>query len=80
MDFNDLLNHEDEQLSEAALIVQQATEGLKQKMITQEQFDELMEDILQIDQMEELANDLERKILFKKAVDIFKMIIKAVPK
>ncbi len=80
VDFTDFIDNDDEEVSAAASLLAAAKQGLEEGELTREQFDELAEDALQITEMEELANDLERKIMIQKTVEIFKTIIKAIPR
>lgn len=80
MDFKDLFDHDDEEVRAAAKLLNEAKEGLESGQLTREQFDELVEDALQIREIDGLADDLERKIAMEKAIDLFKAIISAIPK
>lgn len=80
MDLIDLVNGDDEDISAAAALLEAARIGLQTGELTREQFDELAEDALQIEEMDELADDLERKIAVQDAIKIFKAIIGAIPK
>lgn len=80
MDFKDFIGDKDERISKAASILAEAKTSLEHGDLTREQFDEIAEDAMQITTVEDLADDLERKIAIQKAVDVFKMIIKALPK
>lgn len=80
MEFKDFFHHEDDKISEAARVLDEAKKALESGQFDQEQFDEIAEDVYQIVEMDELANDLERKIAIQTAIDIFKSIIRAIPK
>ena len=80
MDLNELLDSNDPLIRNAAMVVNEAKVGYEAGELTREQFDELVEDALQVAEVDELADDLERKIAVQKAVDVLKMVIKLVLK
>lgn len=79
MDFNDFYNHEEESVRQAATILAEAKQGFENGELTKEQYDELIEDVLQIEQMQELADSLERKIAIQKAAQLLMQLAKALP-
>lgn len=79
MNFNDLLHHEDSWIKTSARLVKECKAGLDNGQLSRAQFDELMEDIVQIETVDGLADDLERKIAVKEAIEIFKSVISAIP-
>lgn len=79
MDFSDFNNHEEESVRQAAAILAEARQGFENGELTKEQYDELVEDVLQIEQMQELADSLERKIAIQKAAQLLMQLAKALP-
>lgn len=79
MDFNDFYNHEEESVRQAATILAEAKQGFENGELTKEQYDEIIEDVLQIEQMQELADSLERKIAIQKAAQLLMQLAKALP-
>lgn len=79
MDFDDLLNHNDTWIKTSAELVRECKAGLESGQLSKEQFDELMEDVLQIEKVDGLADDLERKIVVQEAINIFKSVISTIP-
>ena len=79
-EFSDFFGSDDDEIRAAAMLLDEAKKGLESGVLTREQFDELVEDALQIQEMDELADNLERKIAIQKAIDVFKAILSAIPK
>lgn len=75
MDLSEFLNHDDENIRGVATIIEEARQGLESGDLTRQQFDEIVEDVLEIDRIDTLADDLERKIMIKQAIDKIKTII-----
>ena len=80
MEFGDFFSHDEQSVREAAEILAEAKQGVANGDLTQSEFEELAQDVLEIGQMQELADTLERKIAIQAAVDILSMLVKAVPK
>lgn len=79
MEFKDFLGHEEESVRNAAKILEEAKAGLEAGEITREQFNEIAEDVLQIEEITKLADDLETKIAVQKAVSVLRAIVSAIP-
>ena len=71
------IHDHDDRVSSAAELLFAAQQGYEAGEITKEQLDELAEDVLQIGEMQEFADDLERKIHIQKAFGVIKHIIKS---
>lgn len=79
MEFNDFLDHDEDSVRKAAEILEEAKTGLEEGMLSREQFDEIAEDVLQIEEMTKLADSLERKIAIQQAVSALRSIVSSIP-
>lgn len=80
MDFKDFIHHDEEKVRQAAQLLAEAKLEMEAGNITHEQFEELAEDILEIGEVNDLVDSLERKLAIEKAFSIFKLIMRAIPK
>lgn len=78
-EFSDYFDDDDDIVATAAYILDTARQGLEEGQLTREQFDELVEDTLQIEEIDELADDLERKNYVTKAFNLFKEMTGFIP-
>jgi len=73
-----LLTHEDELISGAAVIVVALLEDAKNGGITKDELEELVGDITNLEEINELANSIERKAKVAAAFDIIKDAVSAI--
>lgn len=76
MDFKDFFTHQEPSIVDAAHILAEAKEGVADGSLTQSEFEELARDVLEIQQMQDLADSLERKIAVQSAVDILMNLVR----
>jgi len=79
MKFEDFKYDNDDVVKEMAELLSQLEESLDNNELSRSEFDELSEDVLQIREVEEYANDLEKKIRVQKAITVFREIIALIP-
>lgn len=75
MALEDFLNHEEQSVRQAAQIL---IEAQQDPNLTQSEFEEIADDVLEVHEMQKLADTLDRKIAIQAAVDIMLMLIKKV--
>ena len=80
MKFEDFFDHEESSVADAAHILAEAKQAYDAGDLTYDEFQELSQDVLEIGQIEKLADTLERKIAIQKAVDLIKLVVNAIPK
>lgn len=80
MKFEDYATHEDDKVKEVASFLVQAKAALDSGDMSRSEFDEIAEDILQIQSVDDLAGDLERKIKIQKVFKALMTIVKLIPK
>lgn len=80
MDFVDFVHDKDGRISQAASLLDEARAGLQTGALTRAQFDELVEDIMEIGKVEDIADSLEQKIAVQKTFELFKTLLGAIPK
>lgn len=78
MDFIDFLSHEDKDVRQAAQMLETVKQAYKDKMITESEFKEISQDVIETIKVQQHASSLERKILLEQAVDAFQQILELV--
>jgi len=71
----DFLNHEDPIIREAAQQISVLNDGLYNDDLSKEQFEELVNDLLEVDEVRRMSDTLERKIKIIQAFNILKTIV-----
>lgn len=71
----DFFEHEDAIVADAAHQVSILNDGLRNEDLSQEQYDELVNDILEVEHIQELADSIKRKVAIHKTFEIIKKII-----
>ena len=79
MKFEDYATHEEESVREVASFLVQAKEALDAGDMSRSEFDEIAEDILQIDTVNKYTDVLERKIKIQTAFKALMAIVKLIP-
>ena len=67
MKIEDLLNSEDELVSKAASLVTEAKMAFDKSEIDQDQLNEIVNDATELKTIDELTDDLDRKVMVEKA-------------
>ena len=79
MKFEDYATHEEESVREVASFLAQSKEALDNGDMTRSEFDEIAEDLLQLELVEKYADELERRITIRKAFKALMSIVKMIP-
>lgn len=72
--FEDFFGHDEDAIRNAAVLLVEAKSAFDSGDITKSEFDELAEDILEIGEIDKLADNLDRRVAFKQALDGLKML------
>lgn len=80
MKFEDYATHREQAVREVASFLAQSKAALDAGDMSRSEFDEIAEDILQIDTVGDYAGDLERKIKIQKIFKALMTIVKLIPK
>jgi hypothetical protein len=78
MDMDDLIKHNDPYINQVVEIIQSAKKEYEDGNLTKEQLKEISDDVLQLDQIEHITTDLNRKILIEDALNILDEIIQRI--
>ena len=73
--FEEFLNHEDDDLADIARSLSDYETMLEVGQISESEFNELADDLLEYTKIDELSDDLERQVMYKKAFDALKKIV-----
>lgn len=79
MKFEDYATHEEESVREVVSFLTQAKKALDAGDMSRSEFDEIAEDILQIDTVGKYTDVLERKIKIETAFKALMTIVKLIP-
>jgi hypothetical protein len=79
MDILSLIKHKDPLVAKTAEKLQKYQAELAANEITQSEFDELTDDLLDLKKIDEYASSVETQIMLKEAFDIMVMIAKNIP-
>lgn len=71
---SDFVGHSDPIVNDMAMLLEEAKTAFESKAITKQQYQEIVEDITEIETINDLAGDLERKIRIQGIVDQLKSI------
>ncbi len=72
--FEDFFGHGEDAIRNAAVLLVEAKSAFDSGDITKSEFDELAEDILEIEEIDKLADNLDRRVAFKEALDGLKSL------
>ena len=72
--FEDFFGHDEDAIRNAAVLLVEAKSAFDSGDITKSEFDELAEDILEIGEIDKLADNLDRRVAFKEALDGLKSL------
>jgi len=72
--FEDFFGHEEDAIRNAATLLAEAKTAFDAGDITQSEFAELSQDILEIGEIDGLADDLDRRVAFGQALDWLKLL------
>lgn len=72
--FEDFFGHDEDAIRNAAVLLVEAQSAFDSGDITKSEFDELAEDILEIGEIDKLADNLDRRVAFKQALDGLKSL------
>jgi len=72
--FEDFFGHDEDAIRNAAVLLVEAKSAFDSGDITKSEFDELAEDILEIEEIDQLADNLDRRVAFKQALDGLKSL------
>lgn len=79
LNFSDFFDHEEPIISIAAKFLANVEEKYKAGEITSDEFKELANDAIEIQDMSGLADDLDRKLMISKALSTLKIIASFIP-
>jgi len=77
-ELNEFINHDDNIISSAAKDVNTLKDALDRGDITQDQFEELVNDNLELEEVRRMASNLDRKIMILQAFTAIRTIVGAV--
>ena len=72
--FEDFFGHDEDAIRNAAVLLVEAKSALRDGDISKSEFEELAEDILEIGEIDKLADNLDRRVAFKEALDGLKSL------
>lgn len=72
--FEDFFGHGEDAIVNAATLLREAKAALDNNDITQSEFNELAEDILEIGEIDDLADTLDRRVALGQALDALKAL------
>lgn len=72
--FEDFFGHDEDAIRNAAVLLVEAKSAFDSGDITKSEFDELAEDILEIGEIDKLADNLDRRVAFKQALEGLKSL------
>lgn len=78
--FEQFTNHNDQYVQKVAKKLEIYNQMYENNQISYDEFQELAQDILDLEKINQLASDLERQVLIKQAFDLMIKIIQAIPK
>ena len=76
--FEDFFGHGEDAIRNAATLLAEAQSALDAGDITQSEFAELADDILEIGEIDGLADDLDRRVAFGQALDAIKTLVSSI--
>ena len=76
--FEDFFGHGEDAIRNAATLLAEAKKAFDNGEITQSEFTELSDDILEIGEIDSLADNLDRRVAFKQALDGLKFLTSAI--
>ena len=76
--FEDFFGHEEDAIRNAATLLAEAKSAFDSGDISQSEFTELSNDIMEIGEIDGLADSLDRKVQFTQAVSHMKQLISAI--
>ncbi len=79
MKFEDYTTHEEESVREVAAFLAQSKAALNAGNLSQSEFDEIAEDLLQLSTVESYANDLKHKIKLQKVFNALRALASLIP-
>lgn len=74
----DLFESPNESIAERAEFVKECTERLQNNDILIDEYEELMDDILDLEIIEEFADDIDKKVEMKKALERLQKVVSLV--
>ena len=72
--FEDFFGHGEDSIRNAATLLAEAKTAFDDGDITQSEFAELSQDILEIGEIDGLADNLDRRVAFGQALDLLKLL------
>lgn len=72
--FEDFFGHDEDAIRNAAVLLVEAKTAFDDGDITKSEFEELANDILEIEEIDKLADNLDRRVAFKEAMDGLKSL------
>lgn len=75
MDFSEFLKHDEEVVKRVARVLAELTESLELKSISQQEYDELTDDLLDMEKIDKLADSVEQAAKIEKAFNSLAGII-----
>jgi len=77
-DFSEFLKHDDEVVRRVAGVLRELSESLDLKSISQEEYDELVGDLLDMNKIDNFATSIEHKAKLEKAFNALSAIVGSV--
>lgn len=77
--FEDFLGHEYDVIAQMAELLMEAETGLRDGTITQSEFNELATGILEFANIDELTNEVDKKLIIQEGIDTLRFILDHLP-
>jgi len=77
--FKDFFTHESEVIVKIAHLLEEGQQALNQGTMTRSEFDELVNDLTELKQIDEQASDIEMKVHIQQAIEAIKLIASSIP-
>jgi len=69
MDFTEFLEHDDEIIRRTATVLQELNESYEREALNEEEYQELLNDLMDLGKIDELADSIERKAAIQKVFE-----------
>jgi len=78
MDITEFLKDDDEDIKRTAKVLSELTEAYELKSLSKDEYDELVADLLDIEKIDALCDDIEKKAKLEKAFNALSTIVGSV--
>ena len=78
MDFTEFLEHDDEIIRRTATVLQELNENYDREALNEEEYQELLNDLMDLGKIDELADSIERKAAIQKVFEQLMLLSKII--